>query len=227
MTTSQPSAASTRAVAAFTCWKKTCCTQPESMPTRRRRLPRPLTTCAGRPCRKLAGTRGNRASMCASRFGQKPQQATGAEQLLQAGALVEQHGQCQQAQALHVREGGEEELAEQAIGGGARYVAFDLGARVFDELVVLRRRRGMRSCRPCIRGNYPCAGGNAGRAEPRPGRTSSSCRCARGVSPSLRPRARMWGRQGGRSRSARNHRSERFPAACGHRNSKALLVRAA
>src|ERR1035437_6385998 len=34
--TSQPSAASTRAVAALTWEKKTCCTHPESIPTRRR-----------------------------------------------------------------------------------------------------------------------------------------------------------------------------------------------
>ena len=73
-------------------------------------------------------------------FGQQPQQAGGAHQLLQAGALVDQHGQSQQAQAFHVREGGEEKLAEEAIRGGARDIAFHLGARVFDQLVVLHSR---------------------------------------------------------------------------------------
>ncbi len=38
---------------------------------------------------------------------------------------------------VHVREGGEEELAEEAIRGGARDIALHLGARVFDQLVVL------------------------------------------------------------------------------------------
>ena len=41
------------------------------------------------------------------------------------------------AQARGVGEGGEEELAEERVGGGAGDVALDLGAGVFDELVVL------------------------------------------------------------------------------------------
>ena len=48
MITSQPSAASTRAVAALTSGKKTCCTQPVSMPTTARRWPRPAPGRAAR-----------------------------------------------------------------------------------------------------------------------------------------------------------------------------------
>ena len=43
MSTSQPSAARTRAVAAFTCGKNTDCTHPVSMPTTARRDPRAAT----------------------------------------------------------------------------------------------------------------------------------------------------------------------------------------
>ena len=47
--TSQPSAARTRAVAAFTCGKKTCCTHPVSMPTTARRGPWAAVRAGTRP----------------------------------------------------------------------------------------------------------------------------------------------------------------------------------
>ncbi len=43
-----------------------------------------------------------------------------------------------------MREGCEEEFAEELVVSGARDVAFDLGARVFDELVVLHAGRTRR-----------------------------------------------------------------------------------
>ena len=49
MTTSQPSAARTRAVAMLTCGKKTDCTQPVSMPTTARRGPCAATRSGSRP----------------------------------------------------------------------------------------------------------------------------------------------------------------------------------
>ena len=57
MTTSQPSLASTRAVALFTCGKKTCCTQPVSIPTTARRSPLAATNSGIRPrgCRLPGG----------------------------------------------------------------------------------------------------------------------------------------------------------------------------
>src|ERR1035437_2680756 len=36
-----------------------------------------------------------------------------------------------------MRKGGEQQIAEEGVAGGARNVAFHLGARIFDELVVL------------------------------------------------------------------------------------------
>ena len=49
MTTSQPSAARTRAVAMLTCGKNTDCTHPVSMPTTARRVPRAGTRSGSRP----------------------------------------------------------------------------------------------------------------------------------------------------------------------------------
>ena len=89
MITSQPSIASTRAVAAFTCGKNTDWTHPVSMPTTARRGPR-AATCSGsravafaggasrsaapsagdrRPGRLLAATRLSSPVRCAARSG--------------------------------------------------------------------------------------------------------------------------------------------------------------
>src|SRR5665213_1749026 len=115
ITTSKPSAARTRAVAALTCAKNASCTQPLSIPTR----PRNAVPVCGRTVRGSAwngfrGTGGSRSSMACKR-----------------------RGRSFRAPPARVGERGEEHLAEEGIADGARDVALDLAARVFDQLVVL------------------------------------------------------------------------------------------
>jgi len=74
---------------------------------------------------------------CGEALGEELEQAGAADEGLQAGALVEEERRGEGAEACGVGEGGEEETAEEGVGGGARDVAFDLRATVFDELVVL------------------------------------------------------------------------------------------
>ncbi len=75
--------------------------------------------------------------MAAKRLGRSLSRPEAADERLQAGALVEEERGGHEAQASGVREGGEEEFAEEGVVGGAGDVAFYLGAGVFDELVVL------------------------------------------------------------------------------------------
>ena len=69
MITSQPSAASTRAVAAFTCGKNTDCTQPVSMPTTARRVPS-AGTRSGSGRAAAAETPGGASRKAAPRMGE-------------------------------------------------------------------------------------------------------------------------------------------------------------
>ena len=71
ITTSQPSAASTRAVAALTSLKKTRCTQPSSRATRRRRAPRAGTTAGIEDQMPSNVIGGATASMARSRAGSR------------------------------------------------------------------------------------------------------------------------------------------------------------
>jgi hypothetical protein len=70
-------------------------------------------------------------------LGEELEQAGAADDGLQAGPLIEEERRGEDAETRGVREGGEEEAAEERVGGGARDVAFDLSATVLDELVVL------------------------------------------------------------------------------------------
>ena len=74
---------------------------------------------------------------CGYALREKAQNAGRADEALQTGALIEEHGKSEQAQTPGVGKGGEEQLAEECVSGGPWDVAFDLGTRVFDELVVL------------------------------------------------------------------------------------------
>ena len=56
---------------------------------------------------------------------------------VQAGALIDEERCGKETQARRMREGGEEQAAEERVGGGARDVALDLCACIFDQLVVL------------------------------------------------------------------------------------------
>ena len=85
-TTSQPSAASTRTVAAFTCGKNSRWTQPSSRPTRRRFVP-----CAGVTLGDRFARRGVGASALPSRadcFGSRFRMPLRAQQRLHAGFLI-------------------------------------------------------------------------------------------------------------------------------------------
>ena len=70
-------------------------------------------------------------------FGKEAEEAGGAHETLEAGALVEEHGKGEEAEAAGVGEDGKEEFAEEAVGERAGDVALHLAASVLDELVVL------------------------------------------------------------------------------------------
>ena len=89
MMTSKPSAARTRAVAALTCGKKTCCTQPVSMPTRRRDWGGGGDACAEGVPGEVCGDVREQGFHGGEAFGEELEQAGGADEGLQAGALVE------------------------------------------------------------------------------------------------------------------------------------------
>ena len=123
ITTSQPSAASTRAVAALTSGKNAPCTQPVSMPTTARRAP-----AGGDPLRQPARpgpAGGASASIAASVGASRSSSPLRRTSRLQAGPLVRPQRPAQQPQPARVREQREDRLAQQpvrrrAVGAGAR-----------------------------------------------------------------------------------------------------------
>ena len=151
--------------------------------------------------------------MAAKRLGSELEQAGGADEGLQAGALIEEERArpCRRRRA-GMREGGEEEFAEEGVCGGAGDVALDLRAGVFDELVVLDAGGAGGHAGHAAEALVHVECGSSGRGALRPGWLSPSCRCGRGASPSPRPRGRRWGRREGRSRSGRSRRGALFRA---------------
>src|SRR5215218_10399807 len=130
-TTSQPSAARTRAVAALTSGKNTRWTQPVSIPTRRRGR--------GDLGHLLAGAEGRGQPL---HGGQAPgqqslQQARPPGQAGQARALVEAQGAAQQPQPPWVGEQPEAQGPEGPVAARARVAALDLLAGGLDQLAVL------------------------------------------------------------------------------------------
>ena len=137
-TTSQPSAARTRAVAALTSGKKTRWTQPVSIPTRRRRVP------VGR------GDLGDRLEAAEGRgeplhgrqpLGQPVEQPGPPGQGAEVGALVEPQGAAEQPQPPRVGEQPEDQRPEGPVAARARVAALDLLAGGLDQLAVLDPRR--------------------------------------------------------------------------------------
>jgi hypothetical protein len=70
-------------------------------------------------------------------FGQELQKTGGPNEGLHAGALIEKERAGHEPETPWIREGGEEEFAEERVSAGARNIALDLRPAVFDELVVL------------------------------------------------------------------------------------------
>jgi hypothetical protein len=78
---------------------------------------------------------------CGDAFREELEEAGGSDEGLQAGALIEEEWAGDKPEPHGIWESGEEEFAEEGVGGGTGDVALghslDLGARIFDELVVL------------------------------------------------------------------------------------------
>ena len=204
-TTSQPSAGSTRAVAALTPGKNSPCTQPVSRPTTARRSP-----VAGMRCGQRLGLAERRArgvSIAASCGRQPLEQPGAAQRAVEPGAPGSARSGPRSAAAACGYGNSAKISPRSALSvRGAVVVALDLGAGRLDELVVLHAGR---------------AGGHAGHAaeagvevrdhrvasSARPRGPASSGRSGRAGSPSPRPTARTSGRSAGRTRSARSRRS--------------------
>ena len=69
--------------------------------------------------------------------GEEFEEAGGSDEGLQAQALIEQERTSHEPESSGIGERCEEESAEETVGGGAGDVAFNLGAGVLDELIVL------------------------------------------------------------------------------------------
>ena len=148
MTTSQPSAASTRAVAALTPGKNSRCTQPVSIPTTARRGRRAPRTRSGRRLGPAAAC-GARPSI-ADRVGDRRlQQAGCAGRRVEPDLLVERAAGRAAAEPPRVRERARRSPRAAAGRCAAARASLDLGAGDLDEPVVLDARR---------------AGGHAGHA---------------------------------------------------------------
>jgi hypothetical protein len=126
-TTSQPSAASTRIVAAFTSGKNARCTQPVSTPTTARRVPRRRHP-ARRP--RHPGQPRRQRFQGGQRRRQAGQQAAAADQPLHPGPLVRPQRAPQQAQPPGVREQREDRRPQRPLSRRPGMPALDLRAGV-------------------------------------------------------------------------------------------------
>ena len=215
--TSQPSAASTRTVAALTRWKNTSCTQPVSSATRPRRVA-DRGGVHGQPGERLAHRHRRQQRL------QRRQPARAASRRASAIAgdpaqlLVERPGHGGGPQPPLVREQREDRLAEQPVGRLARHVALDLRAHRLQQPVVLHARRARGHARHAAQAAVDVLGERPVAGRSRPSRRGSSGRSGRAGSPSPRPTAGRSGRWAGRTRSARSRRAAR--AAGGRWSSK-------
>src|SRR3954454_14457253 len=138
--TSQPSAASTRAVAALTPGKNSPWTQPVSSPTTARRAPTAGTRPGSRSRRVSRGARAaRRRGAVPGRGGARDplQQAAAADQPLQAGGLVGPQRPAQRPEPALVREEGEDRRPQRVVGGRAVVPTLDLRPGRLDQPVVL------------------------------------------------------------------------------------------
>ena len=225
MTTSQPSAASTRAVASFTPGKNTCCTQPVSMPTTARRGP-----CAGTRAgqRAVAGRRaaasgadpqrgdqfgGDRSASWLRSIRRVAPVRWAARSGPAAAAAAAGTGTCAKIAA---RAAGPAASGAAAGPAPARLAAPRPSRGPPRSAGRSAPRTGRRARRPCSPGSG--RGGWRRSRWPRLARrgSGSSGGSARAGSPSPRPTAGRSGRRAGRSRSARS----RWPARAARRTGR-------
>ena len=138
-TTSQPSAASTRAVASLTLPKNTRWTHPSSSATRLRCCP-----CAGMRAGRAALPKviaGSRRSIACRRFGSSREKPGRVNEALDAELLIDTERPRQRAQPSRMGKHRENHSAERAIAETALRLALDLRPRRLEQRVVLHARR--------------------------------------------------------------------------------------
>ena len=218
-TTSQPSAARARAVAALTWEKKTRCTQPVRRPTRARLR----AAGVGDVGDDLAPAR--RRGQRLERLQPLRQPLLDADPAQRPGhpePLVGAERAGQDAQPAGVGKQREEQLAERPVGGAARVAALDLLAGVGDQLVVADARRARGDAVHAAEAAVEVLDHRVGQRLALEAGLHQVDAAAR-ASPSPRPRARTSGRSAGRSRSARSRRSARAGAACRSSNAGSVV----